>query len=267
MDAIKNTTKKFIKGLFKPENKLSLIPNWLSFSRVIGGIMIPIMAYTNAPISMLFGTISFLSISDFLDGLAARKIAKKETKEGAMMDAVSDKIFSLLLIIGILPILPVFALNGILEGIIALINAKILAKGGNPKSNFLGKAKIWPLSISLILGYLSLAIGNINILGITNDLLITFSTTLSIATIPLQTINIKQYFNEYKKQLKNSDTNKNNSKKNNHEINNTNENENEKEKKINLALSKEKHQAIIYQLENNPENKLENDKKLTKKTK
>ena len=110
-------------------------------------------------------------------------------------------------------------------------------------------------------------IENINILGITNDLLITFSTTLSIATIALQTINIKQYFNEYKKQLKNSDTNKNNSKKNNHEINNTNENENEKEKKINLALSKEKHQAIIYQLENNPENKLENDKKLTKKTK
>ena len=81
MDAIKNTTKKFIKGLFKPENKLSLIPNWLSFSRVIGGIMIPIMAYTNAPISMLFGTISFLSISDFLDGLAARKIAKEENPE------------------------------------------------------------------------------------------------------------------------------------------------------------------------------------------
>ena len=194
MNAIKNTTKKFIKGLFKPENKLSLIPNWLSFSRVIGGVIIPIMAYTNAPISILFGTISFLSISDFLDGLTARKIAKEETKEGAMMDAVSDKIFSLLLIIGILPILPVFALNGILEGVIASINAKILAKGGNPKSNFLGKAKIWPLSISLILGYLSLAIGNINILGITNDILITFSTTLSLATLPLQAINIKEYF-------------------------------------------------------------------------
>lgn len=242
MNAIKNTTKKFIKGLFKPENKLSLIPNWLSFSRVIGGVIIPIMAYTNAPISILFGTISFLSISDFLDGLTARKIAKEETKEGAMMDAVSDKIFSLLLIIGILPILPVFALNGILEGVIASINAKILAKGGNPKSNFLGKAKIWPLSISLILGYLSLAIGNINILGITNDILITFSTTLSLATLPLQAINIKEYFNEYKKQNNNTYQKKNN---------NTNETKNIKtnNKKTKFILSKENHQAIVYELE------------------
>ena len=242
MNAIKNTTKKFIKGLFKPENKLSLIPNWLSFSRVIGGVVIPIMAYTNAPISILFGTISFLSISDFLDGLTARKIAKEETKEGAMMDAVSDKIFSLLLIIGILPILPVFALNGILEGVIASINAKILAKGGNPKSNFLGKAKIWPLSISLILGYLSLAIGNINILGITNDILITFSTTLSLATLPLQAINIKEYFNEYKKQNNNTYQKKNN---------NTNETKNIKtnNKKTKFILSKENHQAIVYELE------------------
>lgn len=262
MDAIKNITKKFIKGLFKPENKLSLIPNWLSFSRVIGGIMIPIMAYTNAPISMLFGTISFLSISDFLDGLAARKIAKKETKEGAMMDAVSDKIFSLLLIIGILPILPVFALNGILEGIIALINAKILAKGGNPKSNFLGKAKIWPLSISLILGYLSLAIGNINILGITNDLLITFSTTLSIATIPLQTINIKQYFNEYKKQTKNNNI-YDEKKGNTTEIKNVKENN----KNPKFILSKEHHQAIAYRLESGAKKEDRKSFQYTKKDK
>ena len=108
------------------------------------------MAYTNAPLPLLFGNITFLAISDFLDGKAARLIAKEETKEGAMLDAVSDKIFSLLLIIGILPIIPVFAINGALEGTIALINAKLLAKGGKPQSNFLGKVKIWPLSIALI---------------------------------------------------------------------------------------------------------------------
>ena len=104
MDTIKNTAKTFCKGLFKPNNKLSLIPNWLSFSRVIGGISIPIMAYTGAPLPLLFGNVTFLAISDFLDGLTARVIAKEETKEGAMLDAISDKIFSITLIIGILPI-------------------------------------------------------------------------------------------------------------------------------------------------------------------
>ena len=79
MNTIKNTTQKFAKGLFNPDNKLSLIPNWLSFSRVIGGLAIPIMTYTGTPLPVLFGTISFLAISDFLDGKAARIIAKEET--------------------------------------------------------------------------------------------------------------------------------------------------------------------------------------------
>ena len=116
MNAIKDATKKFTKGLFNPDNKLSLIPNWLSFSRVMGGIAIPIMTYTGTSLPILFGTVSFLAISDFLDGKAARIIAKEETKEGAMLDAVSDKIFSLSLIIGILPAIPLFAINGVLEG-------------------------------------------------------------------------------------------------------------------------------------------------------
>lgn len=252
MDTIKNTTKTFAKGLFKPDNKLSLIPNWLSFSRVIGGISIPIMAYTGAPLPLLFGNVTFLAISDFLDGLTARAIAKEETKEGAMLDAVSDKIFSILLIIGILPVLPIFALNGALEGTIAIINGKLLANGGSPKSNFLGKVKIWPLSIALILGYLALAIQNLNIAGITNETLLAISTALSVGTMPLQIGNIKQYFEEYKKQMS--------QKQDEQEIENSNEQENElskkkekentknKENTPKFALSKENHKAMVYEI-------------------
>lgn len=250
MDIIKNTIKKFTKGLFYPDNKLSLIPNWLSFSRVIGGVAIPIMAYTNAPITLLFGTVSFLAISDFLDGKAARIIAKEETKEGAMLDAVSDKIFSLALIIGILPILPIFIVNGILEAVIALINGKLLAQGGNPKSNLLGKIKIWPLSTALILGYLALAIQNLNIIGITNETLLTISTALSITTIPLQSINVKQYYDEYQKQNKSLTTKENLEKEN--QIKQENQlnlkKENQLEKSAKLSLSQNQFQAMLYEI-------------------
>ena len=255
MDTIKNTIKTFCKGLFKPDNKLSLIPNWLSFSRVIGGISIPIMAYTEAPLPLLFGNVTFLAISDFLDGLTARVIAKEETKEGAMLDAVSDKIFSIILIIGILPILPIFAINGVLEGGIALINGKLLANGGAPKSNLLGKVKIWPLSIALILGYLALAIQNLNIAGITNETLLTLSTALSIGTIPLQGINIKQYFDEYKKQIEKNQNEELHIEQpileNENELNKSKEKSKDKEneKTSQFTLSRENHQAIIYELE------------------
>ena len=253
MNTIKSTAKKFTKGLFNPDNKLSLIPNWLSFSRVIGGIAIPIMAYTGTSLPILFGTISLLAISDFLDGLTARVIAKEETKEGAMLDAVSDKIFSILLIIGILPILPIFAINGALEGTISLINGKLLASGGSPKSNFLGKVKIWPLSIALILGYLALAIQNLNIAGITNETLLTLSTILSIGTMPLQIGNIKQYYEEYKRQTQKNQIEATNV--NHHDIENELSKSKEKEKTNEneitpkFILSKENHQAMVYELD------------------
>lgn len=264
MNAIKNTIKTFAKGLFNPDNKLSLIPNWLSFSRVIGGLTIPIMAYTNAPLPLLFGNITFLAISDFLDGKAARLIAKEETKEGAMLDAVSDKIFSLLLIIGILPIIPVFAINGALEGTIALINAKLLAKGGKPQSNFLGKVKIWPLSIALILGYLAFALQNLNIAGITNETLITLSTALSIGTIPLQTVNIKQYLSEYKNQTQNNQISNLNT--NHSALENKKQLKDKKKKKTpKFKLSKENHKSIVYELTQDKNKELEKGKQYTKR--
>lgn len=265
MDTIKNTAKTFIKGLFNPDNKLSLIPNWLSFSRVIGGLAIPVMAYTKAPLPFLLSSVTFLAVSDFLDGKAARIIAKEETKEGAMLDAISDKIFSILLIIGIIPILPIFAINGILEAAIALINSKLLSKGGTPKSNLLGKVKIWPLSIALILGYIALAIQNLNIPNITNETLLTISTILSLGTIPLETINIKQYFNEYKRQINEINNQQNNTHPQN-EITQTKNNTQNNTKKPKFTLSKKNHPAIVYEITDTEKTLNEIDKNEKQKT-
>lgn len=183
-----------------------------------------------------------------------------------------------MLIIGILPILPIFAANGALEGVIAFINGKLLATGGQPKSNFLGKVKIWPLSIALILGYLALAIQNLNIAGITNETLLAISTTLSLGTIPLQAINIKEYADKYKKQVELNETNTANqnthqiekenkitNKKNNEFTNNQSEiMQEEKKASPHLTLSKNQHQAIIYEIKK-PFEKAEQECKIFKK--
>lgn len=191
MNNISKTANSSLKALVNPDNKLSLIPNWLSFSRAIGGVAIPIMVQKKSPYKVLIGTISFIALSDFLDGLAARKLVKEETEEGAMLDAISDKIFSLSLIIGIAKDNPTFIINGALESVISIINAKMLNEGEKPQSNKLGKLKIWPLSLSLISGYSSIVTNNKN--------LMVLSTYLNALTALLEIVNIKEYSEEYKK--------------------------------------------------------------------
>lgn len=205
---IKETTQSLLKGLYKPENIKSLVPNWLSFSRAIGGVAIPTMINNNAQLSLVIPVISFVAISDYLDGKIAR-LLKAESKEGALLDVVSDKIFSMSLIAGISSQIPTLALNGILEGYISYINAKSLTNGGDPKSNMLGKIKIWPLSVSLGLGYIAATIKNKDPKNPNIDNIFLASKVLSLLTIPLELINIKQYQDEANKQAKTKDKKQN----------------------------------------------------------
>ena len=212
MKLIKDTSKKITKALFYPENKKSLIPNWLSFSRLIGGITIPIIINNGASIKTIVKVTSFVALSDFFDGKIAR-LLNAESEDGALLDVISDKFFSILLICGIIPSNKMFIANGLLETTIAVINGISLNKGGTPKSNLIGKIKIWPLSIALAMGYISLSFKNNNISNINPDTLMNVASAFSIITIPLELKNIKDYRN-------------------------------------NLKLTKENHQALIYEKEN-----------------
>lgn len=214
MKLIKETSKKITKALFYPDNKKSIIPNWLSFSRLIGGITIPIIINKGASIKTIVKVTSFVALSDFFDGKIAR-LLNAESEDGALLDVISDKFFSILLITGIIPNNKLFITNGILESAIAIINGKNLKEGGTPKSNLIGKIKIWPLSIALAMGYISLSIKNNNITNINSDTLMNIASAFSLATIPLEIKNIKDYHK-------------------------------------NLKLTKSKHQALIY--ENKKEN-------------
>ena len=192
MKLIKETSKKITKALFYPENKKSLIPNWLSFSRLIGGITIPIIINKGASIKTIIKVTSLVAISDFFDGKIAR-LLNAESEEGALLDVISDKFFSILLIAGIIPNNKIFITKGLLEAIISGINATALKKGGQPKSNLIGRIKIWPLSIALTLGYISISLKNNNITNINPEYLMNIASIFSLATIPLELKNIKDY--------------------------------------------------------------------------
>lgn len=215
MKLIKETSKKITKALFFPDNKKSLIPNWLSFSRLIGAITIPIIVNKGASIKTIFKVTSFVALSDFFDGKIAR-ILNAESKEGALLDAISDKFFSILLIGGLIPNNKLFIPNGILEALIAIINANTLKNGEQPKSNLIGRIKIWPLSIALTMGYISLSMKNNNITNINPDNIMNIASAFSLITIPLELKNIKDY------------------------------------SKV-LKLTKANHQALIYEQENKKE--------------
>ncbi len=198
MKLVKENFLKVVKALIKPKNKLSLIPNWLSFTRAIGGVAIPVMARKNVGVPALGAVLSAVAISDYLDGKAARKIAKEETEEGALLDAVSDKIFSLSLIAGLMKESPIFITNGFLESVIAGVNFKAFKDGFKPKSNRIGKLKIWPLSAALTFGYLGYVTKDGKFLNIKGKTLENIGKALSIATIPLELVNIYEYLKENK---------------------------------------------------------------------
>lgn len=212
MNLIKETSKKITVALFYPENKKSLIPNWLSFSRLIGGITIPIIINKGASIKTVAKVTTFVALSDFFDGKIARAL-NAESEDGALLDVISDKFFSIFLIAGIIPNNKIFITNGLLEIAIAGINANTLKNGGTPKSNLMGKIKIWPLSIALAMGYISMSLKNNNITNINPETLMNIASAFSLATIPLEIKNVKDYYN-------------------------------------NLKLTKANHKALIYEKEN-----------------
>lgn len=198
MSLVRDTSKKLCKALFYPDNKKSLIPNWLSFVRAIGGMAIPILSYNNASLTTLAGTTAFIATSDLLDGKIARML-NAQSEDGALLDVISDKIFAMLLIIGIIPRNSLFLLNGLLEGVISSINAKYLSLGGSPKSNFLGKVKIWPLSLALAASYVGYSLNGSEFFSLNFEQLMNISSALCLVTIPFEIVNIFQYYSSYKK--------------------------------------------------------------------
>lgn len=154
------------------------IPNILTCSRIIFTPIIVYLGLTNHIKTLIFFAI-LIALTDFFDGYLARKW-KVESILGSKLDAISDKI----LVIGLLIILiirkTVFFYILILEIIIAILNLYFFFKKGVAKSLMIGKIKTWIIFITIVLGLFDMLFENWNI---PIDFLIYFTLLWQICTI------------------------------------------------------------------------------------
>lgn len=188
-------TKTMFKEFFHKETNKKQRANMWTFSRLIIALIIPILTIisiissstivlTTAFISTLFG-----AITDFFDGRSARKY-NSSSEFGKNLDATADKVFSTSLGISLSLLNPLFLINLIGELSISLTNILYIIKNPeiNIKSSKIGKIKQWPLSLTFILGILSLIIPKLSL--ITNIAIInTFIIQLVTLTNYIKTNN------------------------------------------------------------------------------
>lgn len=164
-----------------------LIPNLLTISRPIGMIPANILFFTGNVIPAIVLT-ALLLLTDLFDGKLARKW-NVQSKLGADLDAVGDKIMFLGMSLPLIVANPLMIINLILEGVIALINVFGRIKELDTKTVYSGKIKMWFLSLTLGMGYLTKIFNMpISILKV-----LIGSTALS------QLVAIKDYITEYRK--------------------------------------------------------------------
>jgi len=165
----------------------------LTLFRIVGVIPMNILYFTgNIPATLILAGIMILT--DLVDGTVARKY-NITSKFGADLDAVSDKIMALSLSIPLVVKNPVLIINMLLEFSIGIVNTVSKFKGYEPKSNFVGKVKAWPLSLTIFIGYLS------NILSIPSTLF----NSLVIGTALLEGAALSKYIKSYNESKMNSE--------------------------------------------------------------
>lgn len=233
-------TKEEIKKDLK--NKKALIPNILSASRIPAPIVILGFTFSSNPLGAILSAGAF-AITDLFDGKIARKL-NAETKLGELLDAISDKVFSLGIMLPLIPTNPLLLLTTGLEATIAGINANCLKKGGHPVSLLQGKVKSTILSSTLLLECLAIASNS--------SLLFTITNAILASTAALQVSNIVAYNKAAKESIKSNQITKTDSNKTEDNTNifkQTKSKSLQQEKEDLLELKKELLAEEIYQNE------------------
>ena len=168
--------KNYIKTL-----KIILV-NSITLIRLIGAFSLPfIYFYSDIYIASIF--IILLFISDFLDGLLARKL-NVCTFFGSIMDAFSDKLLSIVsfVLLGIkynVMLLPI-----VIELLIFMTSCNTYKYGGNLKTSYIGKVKTFILDLSVIISFLLIGLNNFNLdNNIINTLISNTSLIISILAL------------------------------------------------------------------------------------
>ena len=134
-------------------NLMKILVNLLTTSRLIITIFLMIL-FESISQNKFIAIIAILFLTDFIDGKLARKY-NVQTIYGSMMDTIGDKAMSIGLSIILIKKVPIIILPLLGEIIISLINiiGEIMEK--KPESSPLGKIKMWIVSITIIICYIS----------------------------------------------------------------------------------------------------------------
>lgn len=156
--------------------KKKIMVNMITALRGIGGILlVPIFSiYGSIPATIWF--ISFMA-TDWIDGYLARKY-EVSSFFGALLDGMFDKLFGIISFLLLASISPSYMIPLLFEAGILGYGLYSASKGNNVKSTIIGKAKMWFLAVSVLLGLL-----NTDLLTLENLL-----QTINLNRVPLDNL-------------------------------------------------------------------------------
>lgn len=173
-----------------------IIPNILTISRIIlTPIIILLLVSKHYTIALFFTIIACLT--DFFDGYLARKF-KTTTAYGAKLDALSDKVFVIGLILSLMFKFKILVFIMILEILIGLFNYYVYKNNKETKTLMIGKIKTNLLFGTICFCFLALKFKGINFL----------ISGLGLATINIQILTLISYIVNYYDLLKNEELEK-----------------------------------------------------------
>ncbi len=138
----------------KAKNDIFIIPNYISLFRVFMGPVILYMIAKGESGILLISVISFAILTDFLDGMAARKL-NQISEAGKIIDPIADKIIVAFVLVGIVLYrdFPLWALVTILTRDLLILSTGmylIRKRGVIPVSNMVGKITVNILALAVI---------------------------------------------------------------------------------------------------------------------
>ena len=124
--------------------------NFLTLIRLLATFILPFVWQVLTPVGIIIFVASVL-LTDFFDGLFARTF-HVQSLFGSLLDTVADKVFGIVIILIVAIYYPIYYIIAVLEILIALINVVAALIGLRTKSSFIGRAKMWVLGVSTVMG-------------------------------------------------------------------------------------------------------------------
>ena len=141
--------------------KSKVLVNVITGIRTIGSIlMIPLYFKYGALVTAITAGIIFAT--DFIDGFLARRL-HAQTFFGSLLDALSDKLLGISILIVLTTANNIFLLSILFELAILLTNYISAQRGNNVKTIMVGKIKTCLLDVCLVLGLLVLSLNEIQV--------------------------------------------------------------------------------------------------------